>query len=394
MNKIAMIVFSQYPPDPRIRREAEALERAGMGVDVICLRGEGEAKVERMGRVTAYRVLRTAHKENLPAYVLQTSLFMVVAWFAFFRLSLKNKYGLLQVHNMPDHLVFVGFWQKLFGLPIVLDLHDLTVELFESRWNSKKARFLLPMVRLVENISCRFANHLITTSNGFYDCLVRRGIAPDKITLVLNSADNTIFKRPEDTCERPGGERCRIFYHGTVKERFGIHVAVEAMALIRKELPEATLTIHGGYDPDYRVEMEERIAALGLQDCICLKGYRPLEEIVELIKQSDIGIVPYMSDSFMDIALSTKSFEYVAMGLPVVASRLPSITSMFDDECVAYFESGNAEDLADRLIEFHRDPERKKSCVENALDAYQDISWPIMEKRYVDLIKKVAGERT
>ena len=178
-----------------------------------------------------------------------------------------------------------------------------------------------------------------------------------------------------------------------MKERFGIHVVVEAMALIRGDLPEATLTIHGDYAPAYRVELEEKIAALGLEGCVFLKGFRPLEKIVDLIRDSDIGIVPYMSDSFMDIALSTKSFEYVAMGLPVAASRLPSITSLFDDDCVAYFQPGNAEDLAGKLTGLYRDTERKKSNAKNALDVYQGISWPIMEKRYVDLILKTMGKR-
>ncbi len=386
---IAMVVLSQYPGDPRVRREAEALERAGVAVDVLCLRGESESEVEQFGRVTAYRVMkRSDNKESLPAYVWHTLCFISVVWFAFLRLSRRHRYRLLQVHNMPDYLVFIGFWQKLWGLPIVLDLHDLTVELFASRWNSRKSRLLLPVVRFLEKISCCFADHLITTSNGFRDCLIRRGIPSEKITLVLNSADHTIFQSPKPLPEKRE-EKCRILYHGTVKERFGIHVVIEAMPQVRQALPEATLTIiHGAFDPAYRVELEEKIASLGLQECVQLEKFRPLEEIVKFIHESDIGIVPYMSDIFMDIALSTKSFEYVAMGLPVVASRLPSITSLFDEECVAYFEAGNAEDCANQLVQLHRDTERKRRHVKNALLAYQEIAWPIMEKRYVDLINR------
>jgi glycosyltransferase involved in cell wall biosynthesis len=150
-----------------------------------------------------------------------------------------------------------------------------------------------------------------------------------------------------------------------VKERFGIHVVIEAMPQVRQALPEATLTIiHGAFDPAYRVELEEKIASLGLQECVQLEKFRPLEEIVKFIHESDIGIVPYMSDIFMDIALSTKSFEYVAMGLPVVASRLPSITSLFDEECVAYFEAGNAEDCAQPVSSTASGYRKKKASCE------------------------------
>src|SRR6267142_42210 len=41
MSRVCMVVFSEYPKDPRVRREAEALVEAGIPVDVICLRGKG-----------------------------------------------------------------------------------------------------------------------------------------------------------------------------------------------------------------------------------------------------------------------------------------------------------------------------------------------------------------
>ena len=42
--KIAMIVFSHYPEDPRVRREAEALDEAGYHIDIFCLKREKKQK--------------------------------------------------------------------------------------------------------------------------------------------------------------------------------------------------------------------------------------------------------------------------------------------------------------------------------------------------------------
>ncbi len=44
--RIAMVLFSYYPADPRPRREAEALVAKGMSVDMICLRNKNEVKEE------------------------------------------------------------------------------------------------------------------------------------------------------------------------------------------------------------------------------------------------------------------------------------------------------------------------------------------------------------
>lgn len=55
-NRIAMVVFSYYPADPRPRREAEALVESGMSVDAICLKGAQEAKKEIVNGVEVYRL--------------------------------------------------------------------------------------------------------------------------------------------------------------------------------------------------------------------------------------------------------------------------------------------------------------------------------------------------
>ena len=42
---------------------------------------------------------------------------------------------------------------RIFGVPLVLDLHDLMPELFESRWSARRTRLLGPLVRFAEKVS-------------------------------------------------------------------------------------------------------------------------------------------------------------------------------------------------------------------------------------------------
>jgi glycosyltransferase involved in cell wall biosynthesis len=387
MTRIAMVVLSTYPADPRVRREAEALGRNGIGVDVICLRAAGEEKEETLGTVRVHRIMPVEEKEQLLKYVWLSARFLAASFWKLQRLAAANHYEVIQVHNMPDYLVFAALVQRLRGKRVILDLHDLMVELFESRWNARKTRLLGPFVRLAEKISCRFSNHLITTSAGFQARLLERGVPPGKITLVLNSADHNIFRKtPREFRRIETG--AKLLYHGTVAPRFGIHVAIEAVALLQKDLPGTKLHVHGKYDPSYRAELDGQIERLGLKDHVMLRGYVPLEEIAKVIAGCDIGIVPYLSDSFMNLALSTKAFEYVATGLPVVASNLPSINSIFSQDCMEFFEPGSAGDLAAKILRLCSSPEIQRSRTENASRCYESISWPMMEERYVSLIRK------
>jgi glycosyltransferase involved in cell wall biosynthesis len=393
MARVAMIVFSNYPADPRVQREAKALAESGIAVDVICLRGPNEIPVEKFGLVTAMRITRQPdNKETFLRYLFSSLRFALLAFVHFSRQSLGTRYDVLQVHNMPDFLIFAGLLHRIGGKPLVLDLHDLSVELFRSKWKSKEKTPLETLVKLGEKASCAFADRLITTSTGFRDRLIERGIKPEKIVMVLNSADDKLFNNTSKREWRPIREKAKLLYHGTVARRFGLHVAIEAVSRLQSEVPGSSLQIYGKYDPTYRRELEEMIDGFGLDNLVKLNGYVPREEIARIIEESDIGVVPYLSDPFMDLALSTKAFEYVSMGLPVVASRLPSIGHLFDDECVTYFEQANAGSLESTISLLCNNPERRKHQTHCAAESYKQISWPIMASRYTELINSIVRE--
>ena len=129
-----------------------------------------------------------------------------------------------------------------------------------------------------------------------------------------------------------------------------------AVALLRRRIPGTTLDIYGKYDPGCRRHLEDLIREHALQDCVRLGGWLGVDAIPDVIRGADIGIVPYRRDEFMSLALSTKTFEYAATGLPVAASRLDSIAAHFDDQCVEFFEPGSAADMAEKIAVLAGDP--------------------------------------
>lgn len=394
MARIAMVVFSYYPADARVRREAEVLERAGHSVDVLCLKKHDEKKVESFGSVTAYRIMNGSEdKKSLVKYFILSSLFSAAALIKLAAISLKKRHDLVQAHNMPDFLVFTGVFHKLSGIPVVLDLHDLTVELFESRTKGRLLAALLPVVRAVERLSCSFADRLITTSKGFRKRLIERGVSPEKVVLVLNSADDRIFKSPPARAWKEITDGPVLMYHGTVARRFGLHVAIEAVGQLKKTYPSAKLKIFGTYDPSYKKELEELVERKGLSDSVSINGFLRLENVTEEIASADIGVVPYLKDPFMNLALSTKIFEYVSMGMPVVAAGLDSIKEIFGDGSIKYFRPDDPLDMAGKIIEFCRRPEERRIFAEKAARAYREVSWPVMSEKYLATVNGLVRER-
>ena len=131
--KIAMVVHSYYPDDVRVRRECEALADRGDSVDLICLRKNGERTREQIDNVEVRRLpVQHIRGQGPLGYIKEYLSFFFRAAFTLTRLYLTRKYPIIQVHNLPDFLVFVTLIPKLLGAKVVLDMHDITPELFQS----------------------------------------------------------------------------------------------------------------------------------------------------------------------------------------------------------------------------------------------------------------------
>lgn len=386
MNRVCMISQSGYN-DPRVRREAQALADAGYEVDILgTSMDKGEDKIIKSDTITFYGIIVKKRHESMIRYSLHSFHFFLMVFLKLQYLGLLKRYDLIQIHNMPEFHVFTALFQKIAGIPIVLDLHDLTPELFELKWVDNKKSSLITVVRFVERISCRFANKLITVTDVCKENLVNRGVPANKITLVLNTPNQKIFKYDTGREYKIITGRAKLIYHGTVAERMGLHIAVEAMKYLSEKIPGSVLVIYGHYDRTYKIYLEKLIRKFNLEENVILKGEFSQEVIYGFIKESDFGVVPYLDNIYMNLCLATKMFEYNASLLPVVVSRLKSPSMIFRDDSIAFTAPGNAQDLADKLINLCFDPAKRKIMAENAYTILQSISGQIMSERYLNLI--------
>ncbi|MBN1129345.1 MAG: glycosyltransferase [Chitinispirillaceae bacterium] len=384
---VFLVAKYTYPLDTRLAQQVRVLVGNGINVAVLCLREKGQPAREQDGSALIVRLMAKRPKEGFVGYLRSTILFSVKAFFSLSSLSRRFACRVIVVHTLPEFLVFIGFVHKILGASLILDGRDISYELLSSRWHGALIRPVRCASRILERLCTAACNAVITASNGFKRSLVARGTPAEKITVLVNSADTDIFRFDAQRVFTRVDADARLMYHGTVSKRFGILVAVEAMAQVVQKIPGSTLQVHGFYDPSYRVLLEERIQALGLQDAINLGGVLSLDEIARIIRRTDLGIVPYLSDSFMNLALSTKTFEYVASGLPVVASRLASTEELFDEGCLFYTQPGDAEKLALTIIESLHAPEKRRMRRDKAYEAFHAYSTDVVMQRFLDLMK-------
>lgn len=287
---------------------------------------------------------------------------------------------------MPDLLVFSGLALKIKGTPIILDVHDLTLELFKDKWKGKKYFFVIPLIQFTEKISYKFADIILTVTDACKNIIAKKGIDSKKIFVILNTANTSIFKFDSRRDFKKLNKNARILYYGTIAHRYGLHIAISAMVKVNEIIPGSTLNIYGKYDKIYKEDLYNIIKNLGLENKVILHDGVSLESAYEIIKISDIGVAPSIFSDYMNIGLSTKICEYAASGLPIVATKSLTLSNIFGEKALAFVDNSNPINLADKIIEFCHNPEiRKEYCI-NAYNSLNKISGSIMSEKYLKII--------
>jgi glycosyltransferase involved in cell wall biosynthesis len=101
---------------------------------------------------------------------------------------------------------------------------------------------------------------------------------------------------------------------------------------------------------------------------------------------ADLGVVPKRADSFGNEAYSTKIMEFMALGVPVVASNTKIDRYYFDDSVVRFFESGNPDALAEAVVDVLRNRDLRDRLVTNGLDYATRNSWQVRKADYLKLV--------
>ena len=116
----------------------------------------------------------------------------------------------------------------------------------------------------------------------------------------------------------------------------------------------------------------------------------PLEQTVADLNIDMIGRIDPKRDGVLaGEGLSNKCMEYFAMGLPAVVSSIKAARVYYDDSMVTYFEPGNAEDLARKVIDLYSHPARCRTQIRNALRFIENHGWHVYEKAYFHQIDRL-----
>jgi glycosyltransferase involved in cell wall biosynthesis len=376
--RAAMVTFSSYPGDPRPRRAVDALAREGMNVDLICLGSENAPGREIQNGINVLRVPLHHHRGGKFAYAYQYAAFILISSVIFALRSLIHRYDLVYVHNMPDILVLSSLIPKALGAKVVLDLHDPMPELMMTIFNSDKDSLSVRLTNRIEKWSIARAHLVLTVNLACKRIFASRSCRPEKIGVVMNSPDGEVFPfraaQSHASTNRAHGKRFVIMYHGSLVERNGLDLAVDALARVREVVPAAELRIYGPNTP-FLERVMDAARNKSLHEAVRYLGPKRLEDVVLEIEDCDVGVIPNHRNAFTEINTPTRIFEYLALGKPVIAPRTPGIQDYFRKESLFFFEPGNSKELAQQIEYVFSHPSEVAEIVRRGQQIYLAHTW-------------------
>jgi glycosyltransferase involved in cell wall biosynthesis len=388
-SRVAIVVHAVVPGDPRIRRQVDALVDAGYEVDIFCLRQPGEPSEERDGSVRTIRLPINRSFIGFAGHMVEYVAFTAAAGLRLAREHRRRRYRLVQVATVPDFLSFAALPEKLIGVPLLLDLHEDMPEFFRDRFAGGALRPLLPLVTAATRASAALADELITVHEPLRLLSIARGVAPDRISVVMNSADARLFDpaRHERRAFMADGT-LRLIHHSNFQRIYGLDIAIEGLARVRDGL-RWELDVYG--DGPWRGAIEQAIERTATADRVTLHGRASMDDLPRLIAGSDIGLVPSLSEPYLEYSLSTKLLEYAAMGVPVVATDLATFRHYFSDAALCFIPGGDPDALARAVEGLADDPARATAMGAEAQRQAAAYDWESQKDRYLAVVERLAN---
>lgn len=387
---VCIVAYGRYPA-PRKYREAMALCDNGYNVDVICIKMNRKDKATEVYQgVSVFRLPIVKNRSSQLQYLIEYSKFFILASLKLTQLYFKKKYAIIQVHSMPEFLVFTTLLPKLMGSKIILDAQDPTREVFIAKYCCKENGIMIKIIELQEKLSFAFANTLITPNLGFKKKFVERGLKDDKMTIIMNTPDERIFK-PGYLINCPKisrNGRFVLFFHGAVLERHGLDIAINAVKNLVEKIPNILLEVAGIGE---QLENNKNLVNIyGLNDNVIFHNAVRQEKIPELIMRSQIGLIPNRINSFININLPQRIFEYTVYDVPVVIPKTSGVEDYFDENCLAFFRPADSNDLAQKIYVLFQDPQKRRRIALNARKRYKELKWDIMKRRYIKIVDSLS----
>jgi glycosyltransferase involved in cell wall biosynthesis len=280
---------------------------------------------------------------------------------------------------------------RLKARPFVLEIRDLWPDSIVQLGQMERGP-LIRALELLEAVLYRSATAIVVNTRAFIEHIHERGVPRDRIELIYNGVDPTLFSprpRDEELLQEHGLDgKYLVSYLGTLGLAHGLTTLVEAADALRDHDDIEFLLIGDGAA---RGEVEAEIAKRGLTN-VRLLGLVPRSEVPDWIACIDLQLVMLRDLEVFSTVIPSKTFEFLSQERPIIVAAPQGEIRQLVDEAKAGFtiDAERSQLLAETILRVKSDPS------EAAARARSGREWVISNFVRNDLAMKMLSfvERT
>ncbi len=386
-------------PSFRCVRQAMYLSGIGMEVLLLCLKVK---KTEFKTALASYNFSGVKVIPGLPNWgegFLRELGGMLLSWFPIWRVIKKEMPDIVHVHNPPDTIAFVTSiicWFK--KVPMVYDVHDPGPELISSmnEWPKWKRRSLEKVARYLEHGVLRRTSGIVTVSETLLNLLVctrsiiaRRNFPVEVVRNSLPMSEgNWAVERERIVI---GGKTKRyILYAGSLYSGF---MGLESCLIAFSQVAPKDWEFFIAGDGPYKKELERFAESHSMKGLVRFLGYRPLDEMPNLIRQSHACVIPYIRTSLTELALPKKLFEFMVLGKAILYPDLQGFDEILGKDNPGRYHAGDFEDMKRVLKRLIFDESVRNVAEKMNYERFKTVSYEHEMEKLIAVYEKIIAHK-
>ena len=363
------------PFDRRVWMEATTLRDAGYNVAVISPTGKGyDKEYEIIENIHIYRHNLPPEQSSVYGYFREYSSALISEWRLANKAYKDHKFKVFHACNPPDLIFIVAVWFRLFyGVKFLFDHHDLTPELYESKFN--KRGFFYQCMRWAERCTFALASKVISTNESYKKIAIERGkMKQENVQIVRSGPDLDKFKPVNINRKLFNNRKYMVGYLGVMGEFDGVdHLVRAAEILIKNGRNDIHFCLIGS-GPCFE-DLNKLSIDLGISEFIEFTGRISDTEMIERLSSCDICVDCDPLNPLNDKCTMNKVLEYMALGRPIVQYDLTEGRYSAQQASV-YAEPNNINDLATKIEELLDNEIMRQQMSEIGLKRMtEDLEW-------------------
>lgn len=179
-----------------------------------------------------------------------------------------------------------------------------------------------------------------------------------------------------------------VVYAGRLSAWKGIYTLIDSIKYVERKV---TVVMLGGFEGE-RAVVQNYVDQAGLSGRIILCGHKDHKDVPLYLQAADILAIPNsgVTELSRDFTSPLKLFEYMASNRPIIASDLPSIREVLDENTAFLFRPDSPLQLANGITKLVNDAELAARLSENAFKLVHQFSWSERARGLIDLLSNQA----